>query len=338
MDLNRYSRQIAYEKIGAVGQEKLLASRVAVIGVGALGTQIANNLCRSGVGYIRLIDRDYVELSNLQRQVLFDEEDVLHQTPKAAAACEHLKKINSEITLEPVVADVNSSNIEQFCSGVDLVLDGSDNMELRYLINEQCIKSGVPWIYGGALMAGGASMNILPGKSPCFRCIFPDSPPPGSYPTCSTAGVLNMVTALVASIESVEAIKILLDSPDIRKTLLIVDLWQNVTDYLEVESDPLCPVCGEHRYELLGKLPLAFTTVLCGRDAVQVIPGSTVPMDFKQLAEKLQKIGTVKQNSFSLSFDDGHIAFQVFPDGRAIIQHIQDENTAKTIYSEYIGF
>jgi adenylyltransferase/sulfurtransferase len=338
MDLNRYSRQTAYEKIGAAGQEKLLSSRVAVVGIGALGTQIANNLCRSGVGYIRLIDRDYVELSNVQRQVLFDEDDVLRQTPKAAAACEHLKKINSEITMEPVVADVNSSNIEQFCSGVDLVLDGSDNMELRYLINEQCIKSGVPWIYGGALMAGGASMNILPGKSPCFRCIFPDSPPPGSYPTCSTAGVLNMASALVASVESVEAIKILLGSPDIRKTLLIVDLWQNVTDYLEVESDPLCPVCGEHRYELLGKLPRAFTTVLCGRDAIQVVPGSTVPMDFTQLAEKLQKIGTVKQSSFSLSFDDGHIAFQVFPDGRAIIQNVQDENTAKTIYSEYIGF
>jgi adenylyltransferase/sulfurtransferase len=279
-----------------------------------------------------------VELSNLQRQALFDEEDVLRQTPKAVAACEHLKKINSEITMEPVVADVNSSNIEQFCSGVDIVLDGSDNMELRYLINEQCIKSGVPWIYGGALMADGASMNILPGKSPCFRCIFPNIPPPGSYPTCSTAGVLNMITAMVASVESVEAIKILLDSPDIRKTLLIVDLWQNVTDYLEVESDPLCPVCSEHRYELLGKLPRAFTTSLCGRDAVQVVPGSTVPMDFNGLAAKLQKIGTVKQNSFSLSFDDGHISFQVFPDGRAIIQNVQDENTAKTIYSEYIGF
>ena len=186
MDQSRYARQRVFAKIGTQGQEKLLASKAAVIGTGALGTVIANNLCRAGIGYLRLVDRDYVELSNLQRQCLFDEEDARREIPKAIAACEHLTRVNSEISLEPVVADVNSSNIEQLCAGVDIILDGSDNLELRYLLNEYCSKTRLPWIQGSALGSSGTSMNIIPGKSPCFTT--------GSYTLASAARLFRIIS------------------------------------------------------------------------------------------------------------------------------------------------
>jgi len=337
VNLQRYSRQTVFSEIGIAGQKKLLHSRVVVIGVGATGTVIANNLCRAGVGFIRLVDRDYVELSNLQRQVLYTEEDARQQTPKAVAACEHLKKANSEIELEPVTADVNSSNIEALISDVDLVLDGSDNLEIRYLINEACFKENKPWIYSGAIVGAGMTMNIIPGETPCLRCLFPHSLPSGTGPTCSTVGVLNGITGIIASIASTEALKILIDSRNVRQSLLTVDIWNNQFDEITIEQKQDCPVCGNHEYKLLGRLSGSYTTSLCGRDSVQVVPGAAVTVNFEKLAQRLKKAGTVRYNKFMLQFSDGKVEFNLFPDGRAIMNKVKNENAAKSVYSEYIG-
>lgn len=337
MDINRYSRQTVFPKIGADGQQKLLSSRVAIIGIGALGTVIANNLCRSGIGFLRLIDRDYVELSNLQRQTLFNEQDVAEQMPKAVAAYNHLSKVNSEIALDPVVADINSSNIEELIKDADLVLDGSDNAEVRHLMNEACHKLKIPWVYGAVLGSLGMTMNILYGDRPCFRCFQPHIPAPGSYPTCSTAGVLNMITGIIASIESAEAIKILIGSPDVSKKLSIIDVWENTAEHLIINQAPDCPICGRGNYELLGQSKGAYSTSLCGRDSIQIVPGIPASIDFALMAEKLKMAGTVKFNRFMLNFDDGRIAFNLFADGRAIIKNAKDDMAAKSVYSEYIG-
>jgi len=333
----RYSRQIAFDGIGEDGQAKLLRSRVSIIGLGATGTVAANNLCRAGVGFIRLIDRDYVELTNLQRQTLYDEKDASSPIPKAAAAFDRLTTINSGITLEPVVADVNAANIETLISDVDLVLDCSDNIEVRYLINEACDKLRKPWIYAGALAGEGLTMNIIPGETACFRCLFPEAPPPGSYSTCSTVGVLNGVTAAVASIESAEALKILVHSPAVRKNLFQIDVWNNNSGYIEIAKNPDCPVCGRHEYEALNGRAGTGTFSLCGRDAVQITPDVKTEIDFAALAGKLSKAGEVKYDKFMLTFSDGSVGFSLFRDGRAIIKNAKDENAAKSIYSEYIG-
>lgn len=337
MNLQRYSRQTVFAGIGVEGQKKLLCSRVALIGVGATGTVIANNLCRSGAGALRLIDRDYVELSNLQRQTLYTEEDVKRRTPKAVAACEHLKKVNSEIEMDPICADVNSSNIESLIADADLVLDGSDNLEVRYLINEACVKQDKPWIYAGALAGTGMTVNILPGKAPCLHCLFPNLSMTGTGQTCSTAGVVNGITGVIASIASVEAIKILIKSPNVRKSLLYFDIWNNDFNEIEVQRDPDCPVCERHEYKLLGRLSGSYTTSLCGRDSVQIVPNMATEIDFEQLAQKLGKAGSVQYNKFMLQFSDGKVDFNIFPDGRAIINKVKDPNTARSVYSEYIG-
>jgi adenylyltransferase/sulfurtransferase len=333
----RYSRQIAFDGIGEEGQAKLLRSRVAIIGLGATGTVAANNLCRAGVGFIRIIDRDYVELTNLQRQTLYDEQDVSSPITKASAAFDRLTKINSGITLEPVVTDVNASNIETLISDADLVLDCSDNIEVRYLINEACDKLKKTWIYAGALASEGLTMNIIPGETACFRCLYPDAPLPGSYPTCSTAGVINGVTAVIASIESAEALKILVHSPRVRKNLFQIDVWNNNSDYIDIEKNPDCPVCGRHEYEALNGFSGTGSASLCGRDAVQITPDVKTEIDFAELAGKLSKAGDVKYEKFMLTFSDGSVEFSLFRDGRAIIKNVKDENAAKSIYSEYIG-
>ena len=254
MNLQRYSRQTMFGGIGIEGQKKLQLSKVAVIGVGATGTVIANNLCWAGVGFIRLIDRDYVELSNLQRQTLYTEEDAENQTPKAAAACEHLRRVNSGIELEPVALDVNSSNIETLISDVDLVLDGTDNLEIRNLINEASVKHGKPWIYAGVLAGTGMTFNIIPGQTPCLRCLSFDTPSVGTGPICRSAGVLNSITGIVASLASSEALKILIGSPNVRKSLLTFDIWENWFKEVEINKKYDCPVCVRHEYALLGRL------------------------------------------------------------------------------------
>ena len=248
---DRYSRQIAFYGIGEAGQEKLSGSRVAIIGLGALGTIASNNLCRAGVGFIRLIDKDCVELVNLHRQALYNEEDAAGSIPKASAAFKHLAKINSGITLDPVVAEVNAANIEAMIKDVDLALDCTDNIETRSLINEACDKLRKPWIYAGILGSAGLTMNIIPEKTACFRCLYPDPPLPGDYPTCADVGVLNGVTAVIASIESAEALKILIGSPEVRRNLFQIDVWNNGSGYISLEKNPDCPVCGRHVYDIL---------------------------------------------------------------------------------------
>lgn len=338
MDIKRYSRQMSFRQIKKEGQEKLLKSRVVIIGIGALGTVIANNLCRAGVGFIRLVDRDLVELSNIQRQTLYDEEDAKNGIPKAFAAFEHLSKINSGITIEPIIADANSSNIEDFISDVDLVLDGSDNIEIRYLINEACVKLNKPWIYGGALESYGMTMNIIPGTTPCFKCAFPEYETSESHRTCSTVGVINSITGLISCVESSEALKILIGSDKVRNSLMVVDLWQNATDYIEIKIDEECPICIKHQYEYLGKVTGSYTKSLCGTDSIQVIPAKKIQIDFNKIAKGLEKVGTVDFNQFMLTYSDDKTEFSLFKDGRAIIKKAADELSAKSIYAEYIGF
>ena len=337
MNQKRYSRQTIYENIGGEGQEKISAARAVIFGMGALGSVIANNLCRAGVGYLRLVDRDYVELSNLQRQVLFDESDAAAETPKAVAASSHLSKINSEIRLEPVIVHVDSSNIEELIKDVDVVLDGSDNMELRFLINEACRKLEVPWVFGGVLGAAGNCMTILPGEGPCFRCFVPDVPAPGSYPTCATAGVLNMASNIIASLESAEALKIITGSPALNRRLFVLDVWNNTAEYLELSKNPDCPVCGRGEYEFLGRRAGTHAANLCGRDEYQIVPGRRTCIDFAEFEAKLSGAGTVKRSQFMLSFSGGGIGFNLFSDGRAIIKNVKDEKAARSVYSEYIG-
>lgn len=239
--------------------------------------------------FLRLVDRDYVELSNLQRQTLYTEEDAQQKTPKAVAACEHLKIVNSEIELEPVTIDVNSSNIEELISDVNLVLDGSDNLEVRYLINEACVKQNRPWIYAGAIIGTGMTMNILPRETPCLRCLFPQVLPAGTGPTCSTAGVLNGITGIVASIVSTEAIKILVGSTNVRKSLLAIDIWNNQFDEIKIEKKLDCPVCGQHKYELLGQLSGSYPAYAAGircrscQGHQQLLILSSLPKGLKRL-------------------------------------------------------
>ena len=335
--MDRYARQTVFSHIGHVGQEKLLNSKVTIIGMGALGTVAANNLSRAGVGYIRMADRDYVELTNLQRQILYNEDDAAQSLPKAFAAFNHLSKVNSEITLEPVIADVNPSNIEGLVSDADLVLDANDNFEIRLLINEACIKHKIPWIYCGALGSEGMTVNILPeGDGPCLRCFLGGSVSSGGR-TCSTFGVLNMVTATMASIQTAEALKILLNSNSVRRELLTLDLWTNDFTLLEIKKNDDCPVCVHKQYEYLGKPVGSYTTSLCGSNSIQVVPPAPVKIDFNVLSEKLKKAGDVFLSPYALRFSDDKYEIMLFQDGRAIIKNAIDGNNAKSVYTEYIG-
>ena len=334
--MDRYARQTVFSQIGKDGQEKLLHSRVTIIGLGALGTVAANNLCRTGVGYLRIIDRDYVELTNLQRQVLYNEEDVKQSLPKVIAAANHLAKVNSEIIIEPIIADVNPSNIEEFIKDADLILDATDNFEIRLLINEACDKYQIPWIYCAALGSEGMTLNILPGQEgPCLKCFLGDAKSSGH--SCSTFGVLNMATTTIASIQTAEAVKILLGADSIRKDLLAIDLWKNYFNTIELKKDEDCPICVHHKYEYLGKIMGSYTTTLCGSDSVQVVPPTPKKINFSTLADKLRKAGTVQLSPYSLKFSDDKYEITLFQDGRAIIKGAIDGNQAKSIYTEHLG-
>ncbi len=333
----RYSRQIAYSNIGVAGQERLAASRIAVVGIGALGTVIANSLARAGVGHLRLIDRDYVEESNLQRQCLFTEEDARAGLPKAEAAALRLGAVNSGITIEPVVIDLDAGNAERLLSDVDVVVDGSDNFELRYLVNDVCLKLDRPWVYGGALMDAGVTMNILPGAGPCLRCLLPEPPSAGSQQTCASAGVLNMITGVIGNIEAAEAMKLALRSPQVRTTFLSINLWNSSFREVELARDPECPACAHGRYDFLSRARESRAVSLCGRDSIQISPADGTVVDFSVVSERLRHLGTVRSSDFMLIFSGGDREIRLFKDGRAIISKVRDATQAKSIYSEYIG-
>ncbi|MGL6095602.1 MAG: ThiF family adenylyltransferase [Fimbriiglobus sp.] len=344
--LERYSRQVRVPGIGTAGQKKIMASRVTLCGVGALGTVLANTLVRAGVGFVRVVDRDFVEPSNLQRQVLFDESDVANNLPKAEAAAAKLRAINSSVEIESVVADINRTNIEDLCKDADLILDGTDNFEVRYTINDVAVKLGKPWVYGGAVGSEGMTMTILPGETPCLRCVFEASPGPGDVGTCETAGVLAPIVTIIASFQAAEALKILAGKTDaISRELFMLNVWENTSRRVKVA--PLkgrkgqCPCCAQRKFEWLEGEHGTQTTALCGRNAVQVTQRRAAALNFTDLAKQLQASGTVSANRFLLKFavTDGGEAYEftVFPDGRAIIKGTPDADRARTLYAKYIG-
>jgi adenylyltransferase/sulfurtransferase len=340
-DLERYSRQMRFPGIGAEGQRRLLDSHVTLCGCGALGTVLANALVRAGVGHLRLIDRDFIETSNLQRQVLFDEHDVAENLPKVEAAARKLSAINSAVHVEPVVTDIDHTNILDLVEGADLILDGTDNFEIRYLINDVAVKLGKPWIYGGCIGSHGQTMTILPGETPCLRCVFEAAPAPGEAGTCETAGVLSPIVNIVASFQAAEAFKILSGRCEqINRELIYIDVWENVLRRIKIA--PLlgkvdCPCCRRQRFEWLEGEHGAHTTSLCGRNAVQVAHRTATQLNFEALARQLELLGAVSYNRFLLKFDVEGYQFTLFPDGRAIIKGTDDVDKARTLYAKYIG-
>lgn len=332
----RYLRQIIFAPLGEAGQEKLLAARVLVVGCGATGSVIASTMARAGVGSLKIADRDFVELNNLQRQVLYDEEDVNARTPKAIAAAEKLRRVNSSIRIEPCVTDVNAENIQELVQDVDLVLDGTDNFETRYLINDACVKNSTPWIYGGAVSSHGATLTILPGESACFRCVFLNAPPPGTLPTCDTAGVIGPIVNVVGSLVSSEAIKLLAGSGERNRALINIDLWENTFDTIEVARREDCPCCIKHQFDYLEEANDG-AAFLCGRNAIQVRPAQKSALDLAQLAMRLAPLGRVMQNEYLIQFTPGDFDMTIFADGRAIIHGTEDASVARSVYAKYVG-
>jgi len=335
----RYSRQILFPEIGKQGQEKLLNSRVTLVGCGALGASHAEIMARAGVGFLRIIDRDFVELTNLQRQTLYSEQDARERLPKAIAARKRIGEINSEIETEAIVADVNHSNIESFIRDCDLVLDGTDNFQVRYLINDACVKLSKTWIYGAAVAAYGATMTIIPQKTPCLRCIFEEMPGAGSSPTCDTAGVIQPIIASISAIQTTEALKLLTGNFDrLHKSLIQIDVWQNDWRKIKLrEPNADCPTCGQRNFEFLEAESAEFSAVLCGRDAVQIQPPTPTQIDLNELKLKLKNLGDVKQNEYLLRLNVGDFELTVFRDARAIIRGTDDVTTARSLYARYVG-
>jgi len=334
--IDRYSRQTLFRGIGEEGQKKLDNSHVVIIGCGALGTVIANSLVRAGVGKVRIIDRDLIEYHNLQRQVLFDEEDVRSKLPKAIAAERHLKKVNSSVEVEGVVADVHYANIERLVAGADLILDGLDNPETRFLINDVSLKHKIPWIYGGAIAAYGMTMNIIPGKTPCFRCVFPSVPPSGVIPTCDRAGVISPAPSIIASFQSAEAMKILVGAKEINRDIIFIDVWQGTFERFKPSLRLGCPAC-QGRYEFLQRQFGIRPTILCGQYSVQVLDPKVEKLSLKELAVQLKPQGEVSLNESTLHFTANGHEMVIFPDGRLILKNSFDEPLARELYIKYMG-
>jgi molybdopterin/thiamine biosynthesis adenylyltransferase len=334
----RYSRQILFRGIGGEGQRRLAAARVAIVGCGATGSALAGLLARAGVGMVRIIDRDYVEPSNLQRQLLFDERDAAESLPKAIAAARKIAAFNSLITVDPKVEDLVPANIEELLQGMQLIVDGTDNFESRYLINDYAIKHSIPWIYSAAVGSYAVTMNVLPGQTACLACIFPDSPQ-GMIETCETAGILNSAVNLAASIAATEALKLIVQgagSSHLRHTLLSVDLWTN--EHAEIAASkprPDCRACGERDFIHLAGEGRPHIT-LCGRNSVQIHERKR-PIDFVEMDRRLAPHGTVRRNDFVLKFWHDPYEMTLFPDGRAIIKGTTDTAVARSLYARYVG-
>ncbi|HEX4794561.1 MAG TPA: ThiF family adenylyltransferase [Humisphaera sp.] len=407
--MQRYHRQTLLPQIGAQGQAQLAAARVLLIGCGALGTVIAEQLARAGIGFLRIVDRDVVEMTNLQRQVLFDEADAHSEVPKAIAAANRLARINSSITIEPNVTDCHAGNIEELIAArehravdrmhsssgsaaspssgtpgegwgsgcverastarmgphpnpppeyrrrgqnssptlahaaVDLILDGTDNAETRYLINDAAVKFGIPWIYAACVSMEGRVMSIRPGITPCLRCIFPQPPGPGELPTCDTAGVFAPAAAIVASLQVAAAIKLLVEPQAHHESILtIVDVWTGRfrSSCTEDAKRPDCIACGRRRFEFLDCITAATSTNLCGRNAVQVRPSGFARVDLGQLAVKLSRVGQIERTEHLVRCqmpEPQSIRLTVFPDGRLIVHGTSDFERAKSIYARYVG-
>lgn len=335
----RYSRQILFQQIGKSGQEKLLNSRVLLVGCGALGASHAEILARAGVGFVRIVDRDFVEFSNLQRQTLFSESDAKERLPKAIAAQNRIAEINSEIEVEAIVADINNSNVESFLEDVDLVLDGTDNFQIRYLLNDACVKNNKTWIYGAAVSSYGTTMTIFPFESPCLRCIFEEMPNAASAPTCDTTGVIQPIITSISAIQTTEALKILTGNRDkLHKSLVQIDVWENEWRKIKLGApNEDCETCAKRNFEFLTAENADFFTALCGRDAVQIQPPNASEINLFQLSEKLKNLGEIKLNEYLLRLKIDGYELTIFKDARAIIRGTDDISTARSIYAKYIG-
>jgi molybdopterin/thiamine biosynthesis adenylyltransferase len=339
----RYSRQMLFAPIGEPGQRKLSASSVTLIGCGALGSVLADIMVRAGLGRIRICDRDFVEYDNLQRQALFDESDAADGLPKAEAARRKLVRINSHVEIQAVVTDVNPANVETLVAGADLILDGTDNFETRYLINDVAVKTGRPWVYGAAVAEMGLCLPILPGETPCLRCVFEDAPPPEMSPTCDTVGVLGPLIHQVAGTQAVEALKILTGHREaVNRHLVSINAWSGRITNISVagvRDRTNCICCKQHRYEYLAGDRISSATNLCGRDAVQINRKGDRPVDLNVLAEKLAPVadGHVRVNAYLVKARIGDHELTVFADGRAIIQGTRDPDVAKVVYAKYVG-
>ncbi len=340
-ELQRYVRQMRYARIGQKGQQKINAGRVLICGCGALGSVLANTLARAGVGHLRIVDRDFLELNNLQRQVLYDEADVAAGIPKAVAAANHLRRINSSIEIEPIVVDVDATNVRQLTKDVDVIVDGTDNFEIRYLLNDVAVSDRIPWIYGGCIGANGQSMTVVPGMTPCFRCLHPEPPPPGTAETCDSAGILGPIINVIASIEACEVLKILVgDREQINRHLQVIELWDNRIRQVGLDAlrdNPSCPACHDRHFPWLDGQRGSHSAVLCGRNAVQLSHPERFDVSLETLEEKLSGLGAVNRNPYLLRFTTGTFQLTVFSDGRAIVTGTEDIAEAKTLYARYVG-
>ncbi|MCU1256629.1 MAG: UBA/THIF-type binding protein [Candidatus Angelobacter sp.] len=333
---DRYSRQVLFPGIGAQGQARLSQGRVAIVGCGATGACVSGLLARAGVGQLVIIDRDYVEPSNLQRQSLFDEVDAAESVPKAVAAARKIAAFNSEVQTTPLVADLTPENIESLLGNADLILDATDNFETRYLINDFAVKHGKPWIYAAAVAAYAVTMNVLPGETACLACMFP-APPEGTIETCDTSGILNSAVNLIGSIQATEAIKFLVGAKDkLRRTLLSFDVWNNEqAEIVASRPRPGCQTCEKREFiHLAGERRPQIT--LCGRNSVQIHEGNR-PVDFAEMSARLGTHGTVKHNAFVLKFWRDPYEMTLFPDGRAIIKGTSDTSIARSLYARFVG-
>jgi adenylyltransferase/sulfurtransferase len=340
-DPERYSRQVRFAPLGADGQSRLVGARVAIVGCGALGSVVAMTLVRAGVGFMRIIDRDVPELSNLPRQVLFDEADVAAGVPKAAAAAAHLRRINSAATIEPVVADLTPMNAESLLGGVDMIVDGTDNFEARFIINEYACRHGIPWVYGGAIGAEGRVMAVRPGTTACLRCLIPDPPAPGVMPTCDTAGIIGPTAVVVGAIEAAEAIKLIVGVTEgLGSRLLACDLWEGVWRSIDLSSltEQGCATCRGGDFPWLEGRMGTQAAAICGRDAVQVAAARPGAVDLAALAARLEAFGAVTANRWLVRAEvEPGTLLSVFADGRAIVAGTRDESRARAIVARYVG-
>ena len=340
MTASRYSRQELFAGIGREGQARLGAARVVVVGCGALGSVASEMMVRAGAASVTVIDRDFVEESNLQRQSLFDEADVALGMPKAAAAEAHLRALNSDVTVRGIVTDFVADNADALLAGADLVLDGTDNFETRFLLNDVCVRAGLPWVYGACVGSYGLALLVRPKVSPCLRCLLEERPAPGSGPTCDTAGVVAPIVHVVAGIQVAEALKLLSGQTDaLLPGLVTVDLWQSQFDVLDLRGRaPWCPACTSGQFDYAVAGPAGGSAVLCGRDAVQVRPGREAQVDLGALAERVgasADVRAVNEHLVRFVVPEGELV--VFRDGRAIVKNVRDTAQARSLYAKYVG-
>lgn len=336
----RYSRQVLFQEIGEDGQRRLGSGSALVVGCGALGCTIAEHLVRAGVGNVRIVDRDLVERTNLQRQTLFDESDASALLPKAEAAAARLRAVNSGIAIEGIVADLTPDTIDGLTKGAGIVVDGTDNFETRFLLNDWSVREGVPWIYGAAVGSYGVTMTVRPGEGPCLTCVFESAPPAGSSPTCDTAGILAPIAAIIGSLEALEAIKYLAGRQSrMSDALTVIDVWDGRFDRMKIarRTEPPCTTCVERRFPYLAGEGASRSATLCGRNSVQVSAPPGTRLDLAALAARLAAAGPVEKNRFLVRVKVEEFELTVFGDGRAIVSGTKEADRARAVYARYVG-